>query len=75
MRRARTPGGAAWTGSRRRSSLKLLRLLADEDLIASARVEATALVADDPQLANHPAVKDAIDDFLGDRKAEFLDKA
>ena len=65
--------GSAQAG--RRSSLKLLRLLADEDLIASARAEATALVADDPQLANHPAVKDAIDDFLGDRKAEFLDKA
>jgi ATP-dependent DNA helicase RecG len=65
--------GSAQAG--RRSSLKLLRLLVDEDLIASARVEATALVADDPQLANHPAVKDAIDDFLGDRKAEFLDKA
>ena len=40
--------GSAQAG--RRSSLKLLRLLADEDLIASARVEATALVADDPQL-------------------------
>ena len=48
---------------------------ADEDLIASAREEATALVADDPQLTAHPAVKDAIDDFLGDRRAEFLDKA
>jgi ATP-dependent DNA helicase RecG len=65
--------GSAQAG--RRSSLKLLRLLVDEDLIASARVEATALVADDPQLTNHPAVKDAIDDFLGDRRAEFLDKA
>ena len=65
--------GSAQAG--RRSSLKLLRLLADEDLIASARVEATALVADDPQLTTHPAVKDAIDDFLGDRQAEFLDKA
>jgi ATP-dependent DNA helicase RecG len=65
--------GSAQAG--RRSSLKLLRLLVDEDLIASARVEATALVADDPQLTNHPALKDAIDDFLGDRKAEFLDKA
>ena len=45
--------GSAQAG--RRSSLKLLRLLADEDLIASARVEATALVADDPQLTAHPA--------------------
>jgi ATP-dependent DNA helicase RecG len=65
--------GSAQAG--RRSSLKLLRLLVDEDLIASARVEASALVADDPQLAKHPAVKEAIDDFLGDRRAEFLDKA
>jgi ATP-dependent DNA helicase RecG len=65
--------GSAQAG--RRSTLKLLRLLADEELIASARVEATALVAADPQLTAHPAVKEAIDDFLGDRRAEFLDKA
>jgi ATP-dependent DNA helicase RecG len=65
--------GAAQAG--RRSSLKLLRLLADEDLIASARGEATALVAADPELAGVPALRAAIDDFLGDRKAEFLDKA
>jgi ATP-dependent DNA helicase RecG len=65
--------GSAQAG--RRSSLKLLRLLADEDLIASAREEATALVAADPQLTAHPAVKEAIDDLLGDRRAEFLDKA
>jgi ATP-dependent DNA helicase RecG len=65
--------GASQAG--RRSSLKLLRLLADEDLIAIAREEASALVAADPQLAGHQALKDAIDDFLGDRKAEFLDKA
>jgi ATP-dependent DNA helicase RecG len=65
--------GSAQAG--RRSALKLLRLLSDEDLIASAREEATALVAADPQLAAHPALKEAIDDFLGDRRAEFLDKA
>jgi ATP-dependent DNA helicase RecG len=65
--------GSAQAG--RRSSLKLLRLLADEDLIASARAEATALVAVDPKLKAHPAVQEAIDDFLGDRRAEFLDKA
>jgi ATP-dependent DNA helicase RecG len=59
----------------RRSSLKLLRLLADEDLIATAREEAIPLVADDPKLTAHQALKEAIDDFLGDRRAEFLDKA
>ena len=65
--------GSAQAG--RRSSLKLLRLLADEDLIATAREEAATLVAADPKLANHQALKEAIDDFLGDRRAEFLDKA
>jgi ATP-dependent DNA helicase RecG len=63
------------TQAGRRSSLKLLRLLADEELIASARAEATALIGADPQLTAHPAVKEAIEDFLGDRRAEFLDKA
>ena len=65
--------GAAQAG--RRSSLKLLRLLADEDLIATAREAATELVATDPQLDSHQPLREAIDDFLGDHKAEFLDKA
>ena len=65
--------GSAQAG--RRSSLKLLRLLADEDLIATAREEAAALVGADPKLTAHQALKEAIDDFLGDRRAEFLDKA
>ena len=64
--------GAAQAG--RRSSLKLLRLLADEDLIATAREEASPLVAADPKLEAHQSLKEAIDDFLGDRRAEFLDK-
>jgi len=65
--------GSAQAG--RRSSLKLLRLLEDEDLIADARQEAAPLVTADPWLEGHPALKDAIDDFLGDRRADFLDKA
>jgi len=65
--------GSAQAG--RRSSLKLLRLLADEDLIAAAREEASALVSADPALTAHQPLKEAIDDFLGDRRAEFLDKA
>jgi len=65
--------GSAQAG--RRSSLKLLRLLADEDLIATAREEAATLVGEDPKLTAHQSLKEAIDDFLGDRRAEFLDKA
>jgi ATP-dependent DNA helicase RecG len=63
--------GAAQAG--RHSSLKLLRLLADEELIGQARQEATALVGADPDLAAHPALRAAIDDLLG-RQAEYLDK-
>ncbi|MBV9096389.1 MAG: ATP-dependent DNA helicase RecG, partial [Streptosporangiaceae bacterium] len=63
--------GAAQAG--RRSHLKLLRLLADEDLIGRARAEASPVVSADPDLAAHPALRDAIDDLLG-RQASYLDK-
>ena len=63
--------GAAQAG--RHSSLKLLRLLADEDLIGLARDEATTVVTADPQLAAHPALRAAIDELLG-VQAEYLDK-
>ncbi len=65
--------GAAQAG--RQSSLKLLRLLHDEELIAFARQEATALVDADPRLSGHAALKDAIEILLGPQRAEFLDKA
>jgi ATP-dependent DNA helicase RecG len=65
--------GAAQAG--RHSSVKMLRLLHDEELIAFAREEASALVEADPELTSHPAVKQAIQDLLGEQRAEFLDKA
>ncbi len=63
--------GAAQAG--RQSSLRLLRLLTDEDLIRQAREDATAVVVADPDLAGHPALRAAIDDLLG-VQAEYLDK-
>ena len=63
--------GAAQAG--RRSSLRLLQLLADEDLIGQARDEATAVVSPDPDLARHPALREAIEELLG-VQAEYLDK-
>ncbi len=63
--------GAAQAG--RQSSLKLLRLLHDEDLIRQAREEATAVVSADPQLTGHPALRAAIDELFG-VQAEYLDK-
>ena len=65
--------GAAQAG--RRSSLKLLTLLRDEDLIGDARHEATELVADDPALAGHPVLAAAVSAVLDRERAEYLEKA
>ena len=63
--------GAAQAG--RQSSLKLLRLLKDENLIGQAREDASAVVSADPQLTAHPALRAAIDELFG-VQAEYLDK-
>jgi ATP-dependent DNA helicase RecG len=65
--------GAAQAG--RKKSLKLLTLLADEDLIREARQEATAVVDGDPLLVSHTALAAAITALLDDEQAEFLEKA
>ncbi len=65
--------GAAQAG--RKSSLKLLTLLQDEDLIGSARAEAAALVETDPALAGQPALAAQIRALLDQERAEFLEKA
>ena len=65
--------GAAQAG--RRSSLKLLTLLKDEELIGQARQEAEELIGADPALATQPALAAAIDTLLDAERAEFLEKA
>jgi ATP-dependent DNA helicase RecG len=57
-----------------RSSFKLLSLLRDEQLIGQAREEATALVAADPELLGHAALAAAVADFVGEDRAEYLEK-
>ena len=65
--------GAAQSGAR--SSVRLLSLLRDEELIATAREEATRIVEADPELAGHPALAAAIEQMLEPERAEFLEKA
>ena len=65
--------GAAQAG--RKSGLKMLTLLRDEELIVQARAEAQALVDTDPQLAAHPALAGAIRTLLDEEQAKFLEKA
>jgi ATP-dependent DNA helicase RecG len=58
-----------------KSSLKLLRLLSDEDLIGHARDEAVQVVTADPALADHPDLAAAVEQILAVQRAEFLEKA
>jgi ATP-dependent DNA helicase RecG len=59
----------------RRSSLRLLSVLRDEDLIRTARDEATAIVSADPELRDHDALRRAIEELVGPDRATFLEKA
>jgi ATP-dependent DNA helicase RecG len=65
--------GASQSG--RRSSLKLLRVLHDEDLLRDAREAATALVERDPQLATEPALAAAVAALVTSDRATFLEKS
>ncbi|WSA92125.1 ATP-dependent DNA helicase RecG [Streptomyces sp. NBC_01795] len=57
-----------------RSSLRMLTVIEDEDVIAEARDEASALVAADPELTEHPELRTALDALLDEEREEFLDK-
>jgi len=63
------------TQSGRRSSLRLLSVLRDEDVIAAARTAADALVTDDPTLAMHPALAARVEDLTRTEQASYLDKS
>jgi ATP-dependent DNA helicase RecG len=64
--------GAVQSG--RRSGLKLLSLLRDEDLIVAARQAAAQLVHADPELTEHPELAQLATDLLDDQRADFLHK-
>ncbi|MEU7132601.1 ATP-dependent DNA helicase RecG [Streptomyces sp. NPDC046261] len=57
-----------------RSSLRMLTVIDDEEVITAAREEATAIVAADPELAGLPALRTALDALLDKEREEFLDK-
>ncbi|SHG96970.1 ATP-dependent DNA helicase RecG [Geodermatophilus nigrescens] len=65
--------GAAQSG--RRSGIRMLSLLEDEELIAAARTEATALLATDRGLADHPGLAMEVAALATDERAEYLEKA
>jgi ATP-dependent DNA helicase RecG len=65
--------GAAQSG--RRSGIKLLSLLEDEELIATARAEATALLDTQRGLADFPGLAAEVAALATDERAEWLEKA
>jgi ATP-dependent DNA helicase RecG len=65
--------GASQSG--RRSSLRMLEVLRDEDVIAAAREDATALVEADPTLASVPALARAVAAMLDKDRADYLEKS
>ena len=62
------------TQSGRRSHLRMLSLLRDSDLIRDARVDALALVEEDPELVEHPALAQAVAQLVDEERAEYLEK-
>lgn len=65
--------GAVQSGGR--SSLKLLRVVRDGDLIAEAREHAAEVVADDPGLERHEPLAAAVRRRLDAETSEFLSKS
>ncbi|MFI2644978.1 ATP-dependent DNA helicase RecG [Streptomyces sp. NPDC018610] len=64
--------GQAQSGAR--SSLRVLAVIDDEEIIAEARQEATAVVAADPELTGLPGLRTALDALLDDEKEQYLEK-
>ncbi|MFQ6145620.1 ATP-dependent DNA helicase RecG [Streptomyces seoulensis] len=64
--------GQAQSGAR--SSLRVLAVIEDEEIIAEARQEAAAVVAADPELTALPGLRTALDALLDEEKEQYLEK-
>jgi len=58
-----------------RSSLRLLRVARDGDLISEARELAATVLAEDPELGGHPALREALARRLDEAAEAFLAKS
>ncbi|MER5463895.1 ATP-dependent DNA helicase RecG [Streptomyces sp. NPDC002668] len=57
-----------------RSSLRMLTVIEDEEVIAAAREEAVAIVGEDPELERLPELRTALDALLDTEREQYLDK-
>ncbi|MDG9703689.1 ATP-dependent DNA helicase RecG [Streptomyces sp. DH37] len=64
--------GQAQSGTR--SSLRMLAVIDDEEVIVAARAAATEIVAADPELEGLPELRAALDALLDAEREEYLEK-
>ena len=64
--------GQAQSGAR--TSLRVLAVIEDEEIIAEAREEAAAVVAADPELEQLPGLRTALDALLDEEREQYLEK-
>ncbi|MER6285725.1 ATP-dependent DNA helicase RecG [Streptomyces sviceus] len=64
--------GQAQSGAR--TSLRVLAVIEDEEIIAEAREEATAVVEADPELTELPGLRTALDALLDEEREQYLEK-
>ncbi|MFD7295033.1 ATP-dependent DNA helicase RecG [Streptomyces sp. NPDC059897] len=57
-----------------RSSLRMLAVIEDEEIIAEAREEATRVVTADPELDRLPGLRTALNALLDEEREQYLDK-
>ncbi|MEU0028290.1 ATP-dependent DNA helicase RecG [Streptomyces sp. NPDC006335] len=64
--------GQAQSGAR--TSLRVLAVIEDEEIIAEAREEATAVVEADPELTSLPGLRTALAALLDEEREQYLEK-
>ncbi|SHH91732.1 helicase-related protein [Streptomyces sp. 3214.6] len=64
--------GQAQSGTR--TSLRVLAVIEDEEIIAEAREEATEVVAADPELTSLPGLRTALDALVDEEREQYLEK-
>ncbi|MFH8975363.1 ATP-dependent DNA helicase RecG [Streptomyces sp. NPDC017890] len=64
--------GQAQSGAR--TSLRVLAVIEDEEIIAEAREEAVAVVSADPELTGLPGLRTALDALLDEEREQYLEK-
>ncbi|MFE2646817.1 ATP-dependent DNA helicase RecG [Streptomyces nigra] len=64
--------GQAQSGAR--TSLRMLAVIEDEEIIAQARQEAAVLVEGDPELTGLPGLRTALDALLDEEREQYLEK-